>query len=370
MLKPLLSRHYSIWVDPPDESGDEVMYVVSEHRSLKLKGVSFREFRDRVLPLLDGAHTVDVIAAATDDVFSRDDLMSSLAVLEEHGVVVDAADQSAEDAAAARLAPQLNLFRELAPGDRPQDRLRTKTLTVVGLGGAGSSVALAVAAAGVGTVRCVDGLTVTAADTYLAPAFGAGAVGRPRGEVTLELITAAAPDTRAVAVGGAVDAEGDLAQLISGSDLVVCCLDAAQLNTIYKLNRVCLAGGLPWLFASPAGPEISVGPLFIPGRTACFTCYRMRTIACAGNPDDAYKYERELDRRRRDDSAQRAGMGTGAGLVANFAALEAVKVLSGVAESPLVGRLLTIRLTDLATELHTVLQKPWCPECFEKGSGP
>ena len=42
--KPLLPSHYSVWFEPPDEAGDEVLHIVSERRSLKLKGCAFREF--------------------------------------------------------------------------------------------------------------------------------------------------------------------------------------------------------------------------------------------------------------------------------------------------------------------------------------
>lgn len=368
MLRPLLSRHYSVWVDPPDDDGDEVLHIVSEQRSLKLKGFAFREFRDRVLPLLDGDHTVDAIAEATSDVFSRADLVTSLGLLADHGVVVDGSGHAIDATTRERMAPQLNLFGELVPDDAPQDRLRAASATVIGLGGTGGTAALALAAAGVGTVRCVDWLPVAPADTYLGPALGSSTLGRPRAEVVAALIADAAPGVRTFIRTDPVESEADLDGAIEDTDLVICCLDASQSNTIYKLNRVCLASGQQWIMCAPSGAEVVVGPLFVPGRSACYLCYRMRTIACAGNPEDAYKYERRLDARKQDDSGERANLVFGAGLAANLVALEAVKVLSGVLDSALVGRILTIRLTDLAVERHAVLRKPWCPACFEQFS--
>lgn len=366
MFRPLLSQHYSVWVDPPDEEGDEVLHVVSEQRSFKLKGFAFREFRDRVLPLLDGEHTVDEIVDATSDVFHRADLVSSLTLLADHGVLVESAGRGLDDATRQRLAPQLNLFHELVPNDALQDRLSAASAVVIGLGGTGSATALALAAAGVGRVGCVDWLPVAPADSYLGPAVNPSAVGLPRAQVVAELIAAAAPGVQATAHTDDVSTEGDLHALVEHADIALCCLDAAQANTIYKLNRVCLSRDLPWIIGGPAGLELAVGPVFIPGRTACYLCYRMRSIACAGNPEDAYRYERRLDARKHDDSGQRANLVFGAGVVANLLALEAVKMLSGVIESALVGRLLTVRMTDLAVERHTVLRKPWCPACYER----
>jgi hypothetical protein len=45
--------------------------------------------------------------------------------------------------------------------------------------------------------------------------------------------------------------------------------------------------------------------------------------------------------------------------------MEIVKELTGLSEPSLVGRILTVRLTDLTVEKHSVLQKPWCPACFD-----
>jgi bacteriocin biosynthesis cyclodehydratase domain-containing protein len=364
MLRPLLPRHYSVWVDPPDDSGDEVLHIVSEQRSLKLKGFAFREFRDRVLPLLDGDHTVDAIAEATSDLFTRDDLVRSLELLVDHGVVVEAANETLDTATRQRMAPQLNLFHELAPGDVPHERLAAATATVVGLGGTGAAAAVALAAAGVGTVRCVDSLHVVPADVYLGPALGTG-LGTPRVEAVASLIAAAAPGVQVDLVSNEIESEDELDAAVRGSDIVVCCLDASQANMIYKLNRVCLAGDVRWIACAPSGAEVVVGPYFVPHQTACYLCYRMRSIACAGNPEDSFKYERRLDGRKRDESANRANLVFGAGLAANLVSLEAVKVLSGVMDSAVEGRILTVRLTDLAFERHHVLRKPWCPACFE-----
>src|SRR4051812_11544290 len=88
--KPLLPSHYSVWFDPPDEAGDEVLHIVSERRSLKLKGRSFREFRKSVIPLLDGRHTLEQIQEATSDLFRPQDLAECLDMLGNQGVVVEA----------------------------------------------------------------------------------------------------------------------------------------------------------------------------------------------------------------------------------------------------------------------------------------
>ena len=90
----------------------------------------------------------------------------------------------------------------------------------------------------------------------------------------------------------------------------------------------------------------------------------MRLVACAGNPEDAFAFEKYLDRRKRDDGGRRENLVFGAGLAANLLGIEILKELTGLAEPSLIGRILTVGLTDLNIQKHTVLRKPWCPACF------
>src|SRR5580765_8750255 len=103
LQKPLLPSHYSVWFDPPDEAGDEALHFVSERRSLKLKGRSFREFHQRVIPMLDGKHSIEEIETATADIFPTDELRDALSVLADQGILVDVADRGVAPEVAERL---------------------------------------------------------------------------------------------------------------------------------------------------------------------------------------------------------------------------------------------------------------------------
>ena len=149
LKRPLLPSHYSVWFEPPDEAGDEVLHIVSERRTLKLKGYAFREFHERVVPLLDGSRSLEEIQSATADVFRAEDLAECLALLEAQGVLVEAPENGLPPAALERMAPQINLFHDLAPDRQLQPRLSAATVALIGLGGAGPSAATALAAAGV-----------------------------------------------------------------------------------------------------------------------------------------------------------------------------------------------------------------------------
>ena len=369
MQRPLLPSHYSIWFDPPDRDGDERLHVVSESRSITLKGYAFREFCELIVPLLDGRHSLAEITANTATTFEATDVEAMLDLLASHGVVVEAPDDGLAAVVAQRIAPQRNLFAEIAPGEPLQRRVGSATVTVVGLGGAGPAAALALAASGVGTVRLADPQTVAPTDVYFSPFLGLDAVGSTRARRVSELIQAGAPQTKVILCDQPSEFDDDVRGVVADSDYVLSCLDAGQSNLMFKLNKACLADDIPTIFSALSGVEVIVGPAVRPGRGPCFMCYRMRSVASAGNPESAFAYERELDRRHRDDSDRRENLVFSAGIAGNLLASEVLKELSGLAAQSLIGRILILRLTDLSTERHTVLRKPGCPACFA-GTGP
>ena len=359
--KPLMPSHFQAWCEPPDPSGDEILRIVSAQRSLTLKGHSFREFHRHVIPLLDGRRSFEEICAETADLFDRSDLESALSLLAAQNIVVEGDNRSGPP----RLQPQLNYFHEVADNaDEAQRRLAAAHVVVFGLGGAGASVMHALAAAGVGRVAGVDHGTVSAADTYLSPAFSLADVGRLRAEALAARIGDTAPEVAANAVTAQLSTDEDVAAAIDGADLVISCLDTGMLNLAFKLNAACRARGIPWISGELSGTEVIAGPAFYATDGGpCFMCYRMRLVACAGNPQSRFAEERHWDKMKADAGDKRERLVFGAGLLANLIGAEALNLLTGQAEPALGGRLLSFDLTTLTMQKHVVLRKPGCPVC-------
>jgi bacteriocin biosynthesis cyclodehydratase domain-containing protein len=100
--------------------------------------------------------------------------------------------------------------------------------------------------------------------------------------------------SRSVAVVGGGPAAVDVARLLrqsgmqvrradsisSGVDLAVCSPAPAQLPLLGDWNEQALASGQPWFQVLPFdGRYASVGPLYLPGETCCFECFRLRRLA-------------------------------------------------------------------------------------------
>ena len=89
---PRIPSHYYVYCDPPDKSGEEVLHFVSSQRRVKLKGRSFSEFVQQVVPLLDGRHSFAEVLAEVNDLFRAEDLAASLDLLLAHGLLEDPSD--------------------------------------------------------------------------------------------------------------------------------------------------------------------------------------------------------------------------------------------------------------------------------------
>ncbi len=367
--KPRLPSHYYIWHEPPDDAGDEVLHFVSERRRLKLKGHSFREFVEKLVPLLDGRRSLEEIERELTDYFNPQDIAECLKVLEENNLIEDG-DNGLTEEATRRLAPQLNLFHETGgPTAEMQRRLGKATVAIIGLGGAGAMAALSLAAAGVGTLRCVDALPVSESDIYLSGVFQPQDVGIARGVTIRRLLESSAPQATLQVYDTPLEEECDLRKVVDGSTFVVCCLDIGQSNLIFKLNRVCMASRIPWTSCTLSGVEVILGPTVYPFEGPCYMCYRMRAVACAGNPEDAFALERYLDRHKQDDTGRRENLVFGAGIAAHLVGIEALKELSGLAEPSAKGKIIVFDLLTCTLSKHTVLRKPWCPACFSVEEG-
>jgi adenylyltransferase/sulfurtransferase len=332
---------------------------------VKVKGHSFREFVREVVPRLDGRHTLDAICAEVGDVFDAADLHACFRLLAEHNLIEEGAADPAAGAAASRREPQLNFFREISPErQHAQDRLARATVAIVGVGGAGAHLAASLAAAGVGTLRCVDPLKVSLSDPYFAPLYLPADEGMLRVQVAEQRLQAIAPGVRIVADARPIAADSDIEQALEGVDFAVCCADPAQATLFYRMNRACLVQRLPWSSCCTSALEVIVGPTVRPYQTACFLCYRMRSVACAEDPDTEFSWQRFLDQRRQDDSGRRENLVFAAGMAGHLLGLEVVKELTGIVPTPTAAQIAVIDLLELNITRHLVLRKPWCPACW------
>jgi len=130
-------------------------------------------------------------------------------------------------------------------------------------------------------------------------------------------------------------------------------LMAPELPDLFARLR---AAGTAALLVRPTGPEILIGPLFVPGG-ACYECLKWRLRLNAPIAEFVRRAEGPASR----VSRTRARTGLGDRLAADLAAMEAAKWLCG-APAGLAG-IRAIDLRDWHSRTHPLTRRPQCPGC-------
>jgi len=248
----------------------------------------------------------------------------------------------------ARLAPLLDGTRSLAELVR-EARERATPAEVhyaVGRLSAGGYVREAAPALDAGAQAFWDAL---GADPAAAAARLAGAT------ATVSAL-GTAPGT---AVRDALRALGVRVRTRGAADLSVVLVDDYLRPALAAANRRALRLGQPWLLARPAGVAPWIGPLFVPGRTACWRCLADRlegNRAVAG-----------LVRRSRGLGEPvfppAAALGPVTGAAAHLVATQVARWLALGHGDPLTGGVAVLDPLRLSLTHHPLRRRPQCPEC-------
>jgi bacteriocin biosynthesis cyclodehydratase domain-containing protein len=123
-------------------------------------------------------------------------------------------------------------------------------------------------------------------------------------------------------------------------------------------NARFLASGQPWLLVKPVGRETWIGPLFVPGRTACWECLAQRL-----------RGHRRLEgylARRLGRSLPLVGPAASVPSAALAALAEATSEITrwmDAGESALLDHVMSTDVLTLERRFHQLTRRPQCPEC-------
>ena len=126
-----------------------------------------------------------------------------------------------------------------------------------------------------------------------------------------------------------------------------------------SFNKNALRLERPWMLLKPVGTIIWIGPIFYPGRTACWEClaHRLRE----NRPVEGY-----VQRHQKNSSLIQAPVISLPHIVqisTGMAATEIAKWLVRGSNPDLEGTLVTLDILSLQTERHSVILRPQCPCC-------
>ncbi|AET69225.1 bacteriocin biosynthesis cyclodehydratase domain protein [Desulfosporosinus orientis DSM 765] len=126
-----------------------------------------------------------------------------------------------------------------------------------------------------------------------------------------------------------------------------------------EINREAQTKDIPWLIVKSTGLEAMAGPVFVPGKTACWECLSARM---KGN----LKVKQAVDKmegRQTVIPAVRGFLPAGEQAALSLAALELAKWIVKNETSALVSNLMTLDLSKPEIQFHAVQRLPQCPSC-------
>ncbi len=291
---PLLAPWFRLVED------DDRLLLEHGQEVVVLEGAAVRAFLPALLPLLDGSRSLDEIVACIGEP-ARPAVVNALEILGRHGLLTEG--PALDEGAAGREAVYaFAASHDLPPAD-VQHRARTARLVIVGDAPVGAEVARLVRRAGIPSI-------------------------------------ARSPWT------------------VAEGDLVVVAPQSGDVDLLARWNERALAESVAWLPIRPYDGRLSaVGPLVVPGESACHECVLLRR---ASNLD------------YRSDFRLIEGVGSTAGadpglesMVAGVAASIALRWLLAH-DTRLPGRLLAVEASPFPSiEVHEVLRVPRCPSCSD-----
>ena len=221
-----------------------------------------------------------------------------------------------------------------------QQRLGAASVLVVGAGALGSPVAMYLAGAGVGRLGIVDADDVELSNLHRQLLHFTPDLGLPKAHSAAAKLGFLNPEVVVEPYQVRLDA-ANAAGLIEGADLVVDCSDSFE--TRYAVNAACCAARVRLVEGGVIGMSGLVMSIR-PGRTACYRC------AFPEAPADA------------PSCADAGVLGPAAGVVGSLQALEAMKLLTGVAP-PITDGFLQLDLATADVLRVRTGRRADCPDC-------
>lgn len=148
-------------------------------------------------------------------------------------------------------------------------------------------------------------------------------------------------------------------RLVPGGDVTVVVTDDYLRSDLAVWNAHSLNSGHPWLLVRPIGIETLIGPMFVPGQTACWDCLAQRLRGHR-------RVEEYVARRNGIESPigpPPAGIHSTLHAALGEAATEITRWIGTAGKSTLLDRLVATNILTLERAHHILTRRPQCPSC-------
>ncbi|QGY79372.1 HesA/MoeB/ThiF family protein [Sphingorhabdus lacus] len=231
-------------------------------------------------------------------------------------------------------------------GGAGQARLLESHVLLIGAGGIGSPAIQYLAAAGVGTISVVDDDAISLSNLQRQILYSETQIGEAKVEAAAAAVKRLNPDVSFHAIRRRIH-HLTTSDILNGVDVVIDGSD--NFATRLTVNDLCLSARVPLVSAAIGQFHGQIGTFTGWQNDApCYRCF----VGDAHDPDDC------------DDCATQGVLGAMCGLMGSFAAMEAIRVLTGFGDSQS-GKL---HIFDGMTPSMRSIKLPKDPACSSCGS--
>ena len=121
------------------------------------------------------------------------------------------------------------------------------------------------------------------------------------------------------------------------------------------VNEACIAAQVPFVLAGQSPPIVKIGPIYWPGRTACFACHEEQLRRASPHYDDYVEHAQTATQRS-------ATLGPASGLVGAALGMDLLHLLIGMRPASL-GAAVLIDMRTLQTRSEPVRRSKDCEAC-------
>jgi bacteriocin biosynthesis cyclodehydratase domain-containing protein len=162
--------------------------------------------------------------------------------------------------------------------------------------------------------------------------------------------------------------EREWSATVKGHDWIIAAQDSFEPEELTALNKAALELRVPWSLVCFDGYEGWVGPTFLPGETACFSCFRRRLFAGAAESKNIFSDPGIKVHRVPSPWSIGPGAQAWISLIASMFALEVIAAMNGRGFT--LNHILVVNRLNLAFQRESVLRLPRCRDCSTRRNAP
>jgi len=335
----------------------------SDTLAIELDGASATFLVSNIIPLLTGSNDFDYVCSQIKNI-TPDDLHQHLSQLVKAGVL-RSSDEPKIAKGTSHTNQQFSNFLEIIGLDPEvaRTKLAAFKIAIIGLDDHGLQTLFALQQSGISNFKLIDPYQCAAEFLVTFPFL------KPYckdGTAKQECLRSYCRENNldiTIDTGPASLNKETLEQSISDCSLCIVCFGKEFSSIYYWTNQASVGNKIPVLYTSIASHVCLIGPLVIPGKTACYMCYKMRVIATQEDIEGAVLYEEQLSDNKVPSSHNCVSLPGTASLVASMVSMEALKFLLSLGYPSTQGKVFEFNMLNFESKLHTLLQKPDCIIC-------